>query len=287
MKKQLPTIFFALVFITGLSLFIYPTLSNFWNGRVNDSLIGGYEQEMENLDSSIRLEAMKDAKRYNKNMYNKAKLSRMGLTYENVLNVKNDGIMGYIEIPKISVSLVIYHGIDDGLLQNGIGHVKSSTLPVGGKGTHSVLAGHTGLPSAKLLTNLDQLTLGDRFYIHVLDEVLQYRVNDISVVEPDEISKLQIRKNKDYVTLVTCTPYGVNSHRLLVRGTRVKENELVYQGAMLQVANDVLHINPIYLIPIGLIVLALCIWIIRTIRKIWVKKKGRSVHEEGEKNETE
>ena len=214
MKKHLPTIIVIVIFICGLSLFLYPTVSNLYNQHLNKKLIGEYNKNFSSTTPEEYSSEMKNAIAFNENRGNEEKLKELGLTYENVLNVASNGVMGYIEIPKISVSLIIYHSIEENVLQKGIGHVPQTHLPVGGENTHCVLAGHTGLPSAKLLTNIDHLKLGDRFYIHVLNEVLEYKIDDISVVEPDEVSRLNIVSGKDCVTLVTCTPYGVNSHRL-------------------------------------------------------------------------
>ena len=179
MKKHLPTIIVAVIFLCGLSLFLYPTVSNLYNQHLNNKLIGEYKEAFSSTTPEEFNEAMKDAVAFNENRGNEEKLKELGLTYENVLNAADNGIIGYIEIPKISVSLIIYHTIEENVLQKGIGHVPETHLPVGGKNTHCVLAGHTGLPSAKLLTNIDHLKVGDRFYIHVLNEVLEYKIDDI------------------------------------------------------------------------------------------------------------
>ena len=210
---------------------------------------------------------------YNKNRSNPEKLEEFGLTYENVLNVAGNGIMGYIEIPKISVSLVIYHTIDEDVLQSGVGHVEGTDLPIGGENTHCVLAGHTGLPSAKLLTNMDHLEVGDVFYVHVLDEVLQYQIDDVSVVEPYEVERLDVVDGKDYITLVTCTPYGVNSHRLLVRGSRVSAKGELDSDEM-NVQNDLLEIDMTYLVTFSLIGLGIVSFIGSKIISV-IKRHGR------------
>lgn len=251
MKKHIPTIIMVIIFLCGLSLFLYPTLSDLYNGYLNKKLIGEYEEVFSEIPKEHHEEAKKNALLFNENRHNPDKLQELGLTYEEVLNVANNGIMGYIEIPKINVSLVIYHGTDEKLLQKGIGHVEESSLPIGGEDSHAVLAGHTGLPSAKLLTNLDHLKVGDTFTIHVLDEDLVYCIDDISVVEPDEVSKLNVISGKDCVTLVTCTPYGVNSHRLLVRGVRMNDGNVTSEGVGVQ--NDIFHIDMKYLLTFSLI----------------------------------
>ena len=280
MKKHLPTIIVAVIFLCGLSLFLYPTVSNLYNRHLNNKLIGEYKEAFSSTTSEEFNIEMKNAITFNENRGDKEKLKELGLTYENVLNAADNGIMGYVEIPKISVSLIIYHTIDENVLQKGIGHVPESHLPVGGKNTHCVLAGHTGLPSAKLLTNIDHLKLGDRFYIHVLNEVLEYKIDDISVVEPDEVSRLNVISGKDCVTLVTCTPYGVNSHRLLVRGVRVDGNDLSAKDD--GIINELLSVDMKYLITFSLIGLCIIFVAVKKLRDIR-KKKSATLSEGGEK----
>ncbi len=268
MKKHLPTIIVAVIFLCGLSLFLYPTVSNLYNQHLNNKLIGEYKEAFSSITPEEINKTMKDAVNFNENHGNEGKLKELGLTYENVLNAADNGVMGYIEIPKISVSLIIYHTIEENVLQKGIGHVPETHLPVGGKNTHSVLAGHTGLPSAKLLTNIDHLKIGDRFYIHVLNEVLEYKIDDISVVEPDEVSRLNVISGKDCVTLVTCTPYGVNSHRLLVRGVRTDGSDLSAKED--GIVNELLNIDMKHLITfslVGLFIIFIAIKKLRSIRK--------------------
>ena len=268
MKKHLPTIIVAVIFLCGLSLFLYPTVSNLHNQYLNHKLIGDYVDSFENTSQEQLSEAMADAVAFNENHGDSDKLKELGLTYEQVLNTAGNGVMGYVEIPKISISLIIYHTIDEDVLQKGIGHVPETHLPVGGNSTHCVLAGHTGLPSAKLLTNIDHLKVGDRFYIHVLNEVLEYKIDDVSVVEPDEVSRLNVISGKDCVTLVTCTPYGVNSHRLLVRGVRVDETDLSAKED--GVVNEILNIDMKYLLTfslIGLCIIFIAVKKLRNIRK--------------------
>lgn len=281
MKKYMSTIIMVIIFICGLSLFLYPTVSNLYNQHLNNQLIGDYEQVFENIDPAVYGAAMDEARQYNQNRNDPKQLEELGLTYESTLNVADNGIMGYIEIPKISVSLVIYHTIDESVLQKGIGHVPESSLPIGGDSTHCVLAGHTGLPSAKLLTNIDHLRVGDSFYIHVLDEVLEYQIDDISVVEPDEVSRLNVVSGKDYVTLVTCTPYGVNSHRLLVRGVRADGSGNL-QSNWLSIQNDLLNVEMKYLLTFSLIGLCIIFVVVRRIIKLRKKKKeaGERVDEQ-------
>lgn len=252
MKKYIVPTCFVLIFLIGLSLFFYPFISNLNNDSINNKLIDNYNEYEDNLSSDEKNKLLDDAITYNANLNNKRKLDELGLEYENLLNPNGDGMMGTLEIPKIRVNLPIFHTLDDGNLQAGIGHKEDSALPVGGSGTHCVLAGHTGLPSAKLLTSLDRLKDDDLFYIHVLGETLCYRVDNIAIVEPDETSLLQAEKGKDYLTIVTCTPYGINTHRLLVRGVRVQDDEKVESEA-LTVSNDIEFIKPVYLVTICIV----------------------------------
>jgi len=274
MKKHVSTIIVGIIFFCGLSLFLYPSISNLHNEYLNKKLIGDYREAFSDIQPEQYNQAKEDAIIYNQNINNPKKLEELGLTYEDMLNITGNGIMGYIEIPKISVSLVIYHTLDEDVLQSGIGHVEESALPVGGLSTHCVLAGHTGLPSAKLLTNIDRLKKGDIFYIHVLDEVLTYQVDDISVVEPHEVTKLSVVSGKDYVTLVTCTPYGVNSHRLLVRGVRVQEGD-IYTSGNAPVPDDVFYIEMKYLITFSLIGIGVLVFAGYKIYKMRKNKKAK------------
>lgn len=278
MKKYMSTIIVIIIFICGLSLFLYPTISNLYNEYLNKKLIGDYKEAFADIKPEQYKEAMSKAEAYSQNKNDPEKLKELGLTYEDVLNVAENGIMGYIEIPKISVSLVIYHTIEENVLQKGIGHVPDSSLPIGGNSTHCVLAGHTGLPSAKLLTNIDHLKVGDNFYIHVLDEVLEYQIDDVSVVEPDEVSKLNVISGKDCVTLVTCTPYGVNSHRLLVRGVRVNTNGNLSANGI-NVQNELLNIDIKYLLTFSLIGLLIIFIAVRKIIKL--RGSGRAEKKKG------
>ncbi len=285
MKKHLPTFLVGIIFLCGLSLFLYPMVSNLYNQYLNKKLIGDYTESVSDVTPEEFNEAKEKALAYNACKDNPSKLEELGLTYENVLNENKTGIMGYIEIPKISVSLVIYHSIEENVLQKGIGHVPESSLPIGGANTHCVLAGHTGLPSAKLLTNIDHLKIGDRFYIHVLNEVLEYQIDNVSVVEPHEVDRLNVISGKDCVTLVTCTPYGVNSHRLLVRGVRVADNGDLAPNTD-DVSNELLPVEMKYLITISLIGLFI---VAVSVYKIVSRKKKRAAEkkERDDANEAE
>lgn len=250
-KGRLSTILLILVFLAGLSLLLYPTVSDYWNSFHQSKTIAKYAEAVANLDDSTYEKLWTDAEKYNKELLQKK--ARYDFSeeerkeYEKLLNVSGNGIIGYIEIPLIGCALPIYHGTDESVLQVAVGHIEGSSLPVGGIGTHCVISGHRGLPSAKLFTDLDKLSVGDEFVLRVLDETLTYEVDQILIVEPHEMDSLGIEKDKDYCTLVTCTPYGVNTHRLLVRGHRVENSEEAHD---VRVTADALQIEPMIIAPI-------------------------------------
>ena len=224
-KKHFSTMIILLILLAGLSLLLYPTISDYWNSFHQTRAIASYIKAVDDLDQKDYEKIWNEAKQYNQ------ALSLTGIQmplskskekeYEKLLNVSGNGIMGYIEIPKIKVSLPVYHGVDDAVLQIATGHLAGTSLPVGGKSSHCVISGHRGLPSARLFTDLDKMDKGDVFMIHVLNKTLTYEVDQIRIVLPDNLSDLRIEDGKDLCTLVTCTPYGVNTHRLLVRGHRI------------------------------------------------------------------
>lgn len=224
-KKHFSTLIIVLILLAGLSLLLYPTISDYWNSFHQTRAIASYVKAVDHLDKKDYERIWKEAKQYNKDLsltgiqmpLSKAKQKE----YQKLLNISGNGIMGYIEIPKIRVSLPIYHGVDEGILQIATGHLAGTSLPVGGKSTHCVISGHRGLPSARLFTDLDKMSKGDVFMIHVLNKTLTYEVDQIRIVLPDNLSDLKIQDGQDLFTLVTCTPYGVNTHRLLVRGHRI------------------------------------------------------------------
>lgn len=239
MRRKIFSILFGLLFLAGFGILAYPTISNQWNTYRQSRLISHYKEVTENTDQGDFSREWEKAKRYNESITVNQPVSADVFSaggqededseYWNVLNLSGDGMMGYISIPKINVELAIYHGTADDVLQTGVGHIEGTKLPIGGKGNHTVLAAHRGLPSAKLFTDLDQLVEGDAFYIHIFDEVLAYQVDQIlPMVDKDDTEALTealgIEEGQDYVTLFTCTPYGVNTHRLLVRGHRVEYN---------------------------------------------------------------
>lgn len=235
MKKKIPGILFGLLFLIGFGILVYPTVADQWNTYRQSRLISSYENTIEEMEPEDFTAEWEKARTFNDTLTQNSiygdvfgeEDQKLEYTeYWQVLNVGGDGVMGYLSIPKINIKLSIYHGTSDQVLQTGVGHLNGTKLPIGGESTHSVLAAHRGLPSARLFTDIDQLEKGDKFYIHVLDETLAYQVDQIlDMVDKDDTETLekalQIEEGKDQVTLFTCTPYGVNSHRLLVRGTRV------------------------------------------------------------------
>ena len=218
-RRRLPLVFIFLVLLAGIGLFMYPIVSNWYGEYTAHTSIESYDKTIQKVGDQAIMKMQKDADAYNKALSANDNKKVSSMNYDDLLAVTDS--IAYIEIPKINVYLPIFHGMDEEALQKGIGHMEGTSLPVGGSSTHCVLAGHTGLPSANLFTDLDQLINGDYFYIHALDKVLAYKVDQIKTVLPYETDDIQITKSEDYVTLVTCTPYGINSHRLLVRGTRI------------------------------------------------------------------
>lgn len=238
MKKRLPSILFGLLFLIGLGIMVYPTISNQWNTYRQNQLISNYEKIVSDMSEEDFSQEWQDAEAFNNtisgnnvfaDVFGEKSKDSENSEYNRILNVNNDGVMGFISIPEINIKLAIYHGTSDEVLQTGVGHINGSKLPIGGESTHCVLAAHRGLPSAELFTDIDQLQTGDKFYLHVLDKVLAYEVDQIlPMVDKDDHQTLQdalsITEGQDYVSLFTCTPYGVNSHRLIVRGHRVEYN---------------------------------------------------------------
>ena len=218
-----------ILLLAGITMLLYPAVSNLWNNFHSSAAITDYNYRMEEMDESERLKLIADARAYNKKLAESFGAFAMDegqkKIYEELLNINGDGIMGYIQIPSIDVLLPIYHGTGENVLQLGVGHLEWSSLPVGGDGSHCVLLAHRGLPSAKLFTDLDRLKIGDRFTLTVLDEIYIYEVDQIKTVLPEDLSEIRSEKGKELCTLVTCTPYGINTHRLLVRGHRVECDE--------------------------------------------------------------
>ena len=269
-KKNLSSIILVLIFIIGLSLLLYPSFSDYWNSFHQSRAIASYAQTVTTIDDDQYEKMWAQAQEYNTTLAKKQ--NRWVLSeeeyeeYEGLLNIGGTGIIGYIEIPNIKVSLPIYHGVDEAVLQIAVGHIEGSSLPVGGEGTHCVISGHRGLPSAKLFTNLDEMEEGDLFMMRVLDETLTYEVDQIRIVEQEDLSALEIEEGKDLCTLVTCTPYGINSHRLLVRGHRVENME---SANSIRVTADAMQIDPVMVAPVIAvpILLILLIWLLVHSRK--------------------
>lgn len=239
----------VLLMIAGLSLLLYPTFADWWNSFHASRAIASYSESVASMDTSKVDEMWNEAVNYNKSKFESDKpLAAISeehlIEYNDTLDVTGTGIMGYVEIPKIKVELPIYHGTSETVLQIAIGHLENTTLPVGGSSTHCVISGHRGLPSAKLFTDIDKLVEGDTFMLEVLGRTMTYEVDQIRVVLPTELSNLMIENNMDYCTLVTCTPYGINSHRLLVRGRRIENAQ-----AEIYVPADAAQIQPIYIAP--------------------------------------
>ena len=268
MRKHLSTFFLILVLLIGLSLLLYPSVSDYWNSFHQSRAIASYAEQVANLDNDTYDHLWEDARAYNRSLLlrdNAYLLSEeQKAEYERLLDVSGLGIMGYIEIPSIDVSLPIYHGTEESVLQIAVGHLEWTSLPVGGESTHCVLSGHRGLPSAKLLTDLDRLVEGDVFMLRVLDEVLTYEVDQVLIVEPQEIAALHIVEGEDYCTLVTCTPYGINTHRLLVRGHRIENIE---EAKVVRVTADAIQIEPLLVAPIVAIPMLLVLLILLMLPK--------------------
>lgn len=263
MKKHFSTVLLILVLFIGLSLLLYPTVSDYWNSLHQTRAIAEYAEQVADIDDMVYQELWAQAKAYNQELL--TKVSRLVLTdeeeevYDSILDVTGTGIMGYIDIPTIDCSLPIYHGTGEAELQIAIGHIAGTSFPVGGESTHTVLSGHRGLPSARLFSDLDKLAEGDTFMLQVLDETLTYEVDQIRIVEPQEVDELDIIEGEDLCTLVTCTPYGINTHRLLVRGHRVANAE---EETTIRVTADALQIEPVIVAPFVAIPMLLILLII-------------------------
>lgn len=274
------TVFLVLLLLAGVSLLLYPSLSNYWNSMHQTRAIASYAETVSQLDTAQYDEMWKAAQDYNRSLAQRetafALTDEQKAAYESLLDVSGLGVMGYIEIPGIDCSLPIYHGTEESVLQVAVGHLEWSSLPVGGEGTHCVLSGHRGLPSAKLFTNLDKLAVGDTFLLRVLDEVLTYEVDQILIVEPEQVDALGIVPGEDYCTLVTCTPYGINTHRLLVRGHRVENTP---EAARMHVTADATQFDPLLVAPVLAIPVLLLLLMI-----LLVPKRRRKSRED--KNDT-
>lgn len=256
MRKHISTIIAVLIFITGLSLLLYPTVSECWNSLYQSKVVANYSDKMKKMNKKEKQAAIDKAKAYNESLLmNDARFTpteEQIAEYKSLLNADGLGMMGYIVIPKIHLKLAVSHTVDASVLQVGVGHLEGSSLPVGGNSTHCVLSSHRGLPSAKLFTELDELVKGDIFYLHVYGQVLAYKVDHIATIEPDDYSLFEIEEGKDLCTLFTCTPYGINTHRLVVRGHRISNT---LDGAKFN--GDAIKINR-YIVAICIAIMILC-----------------------------
>lgn len=262
-KRNMTTLLLLLMGAVGLGLILYPSFADWWNSFHQSRAVASYMEAVASMDKSQYEKMLRDADAYN------TKLSKTGIQwtlteeqqkeYDSLLNINDTGIMGYIDIPKINVELPIYHGTDEAVLQIAVGHLEGTSLPVGGKGSHCVVSGHRGLPSARLFTDIDKLVEGDTFTLTVLNRTVTYEVDQIRIVEPHDLSDLQMDKKMDLCTLVTCTPYGINTHRLLVRGHRVANA----QGDATVIA-DAMQIESVYIAPFiaAPILVLLIIWML-------------------------
>ncbi len=263
MKDRISYIVILIVLIVGLSLLLYPSISDYWNSYHQSQAIATYSESVATLDDNSYDKLLSEARAFNTQLANSPVEFRLSdsqkIIYNYLLNVDGNGIIGYVEIPSINCSLPIYHGTDQSVLQVAIGHLEWTSLPVGGKSTHCVISGHRGLPSAKLFTDINKLSEGDVFTLRVLDETLTYEVDKILIIEPHQTDDLKIVEGKDYCTLMTCTPYGVNTHRLLVRGHRVENTQ---DASNVFVTADAIQIKPLIVsivVAIPLLILLLII----------------------------
>lgn len=250
MKKYFSTIIIVVIFIAGLGTMLYPTVSNFVNQKNTSKLIFRYDEVVKELDVEEEKAILDAARAYNERLANSLSMPpESGLKgYNSLLNVAGNGIIGYIAFADVNIRLPIYHGVSEPVLQVGVGHMGQTSLPVGGENTHSVVTGHRGLPSAKLFTDLDKVRPGNVFYVYILNEILAYRVDQIIEVEPEDTKELLITKGKDYMTCVTCTPYGINTHRLLVRGYRVPYESTIAEKV--RTRGDAAILDPYLVAPV-------------------------------------
>lgn len=274
MKKKSSKIVIILIFLAGLSLLLYPLVANQWNNHRQKQLISNYESVVADKEAAGKIDyaaEMKKAEAYNDALLPSILPDSFAVaeaqteadsSYENSLNIAGDGMMGIVEIPKIDIKLPIYHGTSDEVLQKAAGHLEGSSLPIGGENTHAVISAHRGLPSASLFTDLDQLEIGDHFLIHVLDETLCYEVDQILVVDPEDTSALAVEDGEDLMTLLTCTPYGVNTQRLMVRGHRVPYEEQTVADEQTPLSGLSLHTNYLLWVIVGIVVTGVFILIL-------------------------
>ena len=268
-RKNLLNIIMTLIFISGIAITAYPTISDFVNTKIQDKNIENYDSKVKSLSNKNSEQMKLQAHLYNQSLYKVQSTGSSDNTdyeYEDLLNPDGNGLMGYIVIPRVDIKLPIYHGIDESVLNVGAGHFPSSSLPIGGNNTHTLILGHRGLPTMKLFNDLDKVTTDDYFELHILDEVLYYRVYNTEIVLPDKVSNLRIENGKDLVTLITCTPYGINTHRLLVHGERISD-----PTAELLVSSEATTVNTSYVT----IAIAVFLWIVILIALIILSTKHK------------
>lgn len=292
MKKKSSKIVIILIFLAGLSLLLYPFVANQWNNHRQKQLIGNYESVISDKEAAGNIDyaaEMKKAEAYNDALLPSILPDSFAVadastetdsSYEDSLNIAGDGMMGIVEIPKIAIKLPIYHGTGDEVLQKAAGHLEGSSLPIGGESTHAVISAHRGLPSASLFTDLDQLEIGDHFLIHVLDETLCYEVDQILVVDPEDTSALAVEDGEDLVTLLTCTPYGVNTQRLMVRGHRVPYEEQAVADEQTPLSGLSLHTNYLLWVVLGIVITGVFILILFIREKKLQKKAAKQKESE-------
>ena len=273
MRKHLSTIVLLFILLIGLSLLLYPTVSDYWNALHQTKAITTYAENVAALDQASYEAYWEAARAYNKELLGRNNgyilSEEQQAEYKKLLDISGQGVMGYIEIPMIDVMLPIYHGTKESVLQIAVGHLDWTSLPVGGAGSHCVVSGHRGLPSARLFTDLDKLKVGDVFMLHVLNEILTYEIDQILIVEPNDTDPLLIEPGKDLCTMVTCTPYGINSHRMLVRGHRIESQE---EAKVIRITADAVRIEPLMVAPFVAVPILLVLLIILLLPK---QKKGK------------
>ena len=272
MKNNRSTILLILILLIGLSLMLYPSFADWWNSFHSSRAIASYEEQVANIDDAQYEELWDAAWDYNQSLLHRPNdfllSDEQQEIYKSLLDFGGNGIMGYIEIPMIDVMLPIYHGTKESVLQIAVGHLDWTSLPVGGAGSHCVVSGHRGLPSARLFTDLDKLKVGDVFMLHVLNEILTYEIDQILIVEPQDTDPLLIEPGKDLCTMITCTPYGINSHRMLVRGHRIESQE---EAKAIRITADAVRIEPLMVAPFVAVPILLVLLILLLLPK---QKKG-------------
>lgn len=286
MRKHLSSVILLLFMIAGLSLLLYPTVSDYYNSFHQSRAIASYAEAVNQMDEAQCEALLAEARAYNQELAEKGNFSVVSdeeiARYNGILDITGTGIMGYIDIPIIGVSLPIYHGTEESVLQVAVGHLTGTAFPVGGESTHCVVSGHRGLPTAKLFTNLDELAEGDIFTVQILNETMTYLVDQIHIVLPAEVDDLQIEREQDYMTLVTCTPYGVNTHRLLVRGRRIENVEEVQKTLVVADATQVESYLVALFIAVPILVILMAVSLIRREKQTTEEKLKKILYKDSE-----